>query len=257
MSELPWDLGTVRVVAHRPHLLQTFRAAHAICEAGASLAVTAEDSDRYGWLGRYFDVRYRLDDDAPVIEVEIDHAEPSVRVGELARPLLFAHAVIDAYRAAWSSPRPVRHSFAGLGTPDRRSAIARWAESNDLRMPSRLRRGSDDLDVRFTGAGRKWPEKGWDQGYVDALGRAQFALCPNGDFVWTYRFFEAAAGGAIPIIEDYCDLYDGFAFHTFDEPARGLEWTSSAAEHNATLVRQRLTAPLDDLASAVRAALRR
>ena len=122
-------------------------------------------------------------------------------------------------------------------------------------MPTRFGRSSSELELRYSRTGRRWPEKAWDQDYVAALGRAQFALCPNGDFVWTYRFFEAAAAGAIPIIEEYCDLYDGFVFHMFDEPVDKLEWTSAATEHNAALVRLRLTVPVDELATAIRAEL--
>ena len=72
----------------------------------------------------------------------------------------------------------------------------------------------------------------------------------------TYRFFEAAGAGAIPVVEESCALYDGFVFHTFADEVRSLEWTKAAAEHNAALVRRRLTAPHDELASAVRTELR-
>jgi hypothetical protein len=249
------DLGRLRVVATRPSLLQTFRAAHAIGEAGACLAVSTKEEDRYRWLSKYFNVRYALDADAPALDVAIDHSTPRVRVGELERPLLYAHAVFDVYREHWSRDRPIRYSFAGLGTPERRQTIQDWVVANQLRIPTRFRHGSSELELKYSRAGRKWPEKAWDPGYVAALGRAQFALCPNGDFVWTYRFFEAAAAGALPIIEEYCDLYDGFAFHTFDEPAAKLEWTLAAVQHNAALVRQKLTAPLGDLAGAIRTLL--
>lgn len=255
MSERVGDLGALRVVAERPGLLQTFRAAHAISEAGACLVVTADEAPRYRWLSQYFECHYESDADAPDLEIAIDHSTPQVRIGAMERPLLYAHAVFDAYRAQWSSDRPARYSFAGLGTPERRTVIKRWATTNNIRMPSPLRRTSSELDLRYTRAGRAWPEKAWDPGYVAALGRTQFALCPNGDFVWTYRFFEAAAAGAVPIIEEYCDLYDGFVFHTFAEPARSLEWTAAAAEHNVALVRQRLTVPVDELATAIRAEL--
>jgi hypothetical protein len=250
------DLGVVRVVAERSDLLQTFRAAHALCEAGAVLAVTVDESRRFDWLSKWFNgLRYERNDTAPELAIRVDHLAPRVVVGCVERPLLFAHAIFEQYRARWANDRPVRFSFAGLGTPTRRNSLCNWADANSLRMQSALRRGSRELEVKFTRVGRKWPEKGWDQKYVDALARTQFALCPNGDSVWTYRFFEAAAAGAIPIVEEYCDLYDGFAFHTFDDGARNLEWGTAAAEHNAALVRRRLTAPHDELASAIRAGL--
>jgi hypothetical protein len=46
------------------------------------------------------------------------------------------------------------------------------------------------------------------------MARAQFVLCPNGDFTWTYRFFESIIFRAIPIIEDYTHHYDGYYYYT-------------------------------------------
>ena len=50
------------------------------------------------------------------------------------------------------------------------------------------------------------------------MAKSKFVLCPNGDFIWTYRFFEAIACGAIPIIEDDLPLYDGFQYYKMDQP---------------------------------------
>jgi len=38
-------------------------------------------------------------------------------------------------------------------------------------------------------------------GYYAKLRSSEFALCPDGDFTWTYRFLEAIMCGAIPILE--------------------------------------------------------
>jgi hypothetical protein len=123
-------------------------------------------------------------------------------------------------------------------------------------MPGRLRRRAD-VKVSYSSGGRQWPEKAWDADYVSALANTEFVLCPNGDFIWTYRFFEAAAAGAIPVIEDYCDHYEGFVFRSFDEAASTFRWSEEAARHNAALVRERLSVPPDELASAVTDQIRR
>ncbi len=255
---MPNDPVTLRVVTGRPELLQSFRVEHAIGEAGVVLAVTRADVPRFAWLSRYFPIRYQVDDAAPRVSVALDHEHPRVGLAQIERPLIFAHAIFDRYTTMWARHRGSRFSFAGLGTASRRASLGEWASANSLRMPRRFSRtSSPDLTVGFTKTGRQWPEKGWDDGYARALGETAFALCPSGDFIWTYRFFEAAAAGAIPVIEQYSPVYDGFAFHTFDDDAGRLRWSPRAARHNADLVRQRLTVPAGEMVAAIRAAITR
>lgn len=52
-----------------------------------------------------------------------------------------------------------------------------------------------------------------DLSYFRMMARSRFALCPNGDFIWTYRFFEAILCRCIPIIEEKCKLYNGYHFY--------------------------------------------
>lgn len=34
-------------------------------------------------------------------------------------------------------------------------------------------------------------KKSWDTEYYDILSQSKFVICPSGDFIWSYRFFEA------------------------------------------------------------------
>lgn len=87
------------------------------------------------------------------------------------------------------------------------------------------------------------------------MAKSQFVVCPNGTFVWTYRFFEAALCGAIPIVEDTCDLYEGFVFYRMSDPVAKLIWTHEIAEHNFRQAERLLTIPVEDLNRAVAQAL--
>ena len=88
--------------------------------------------------------------------------------------------------------------------------------------------------------------KAWDTKYARLLGSSRFALCPNGDFVWTYRFFEAAAAGAIPIVESHCEMYEGFSYYTMNDSIESMKWSRDTAEANAERVRSMLAAsPLE------------
>jgi hypothetical protein len=109
-----------------------------------------------------------------------------------------------------------------------------------------------DLLLWSSERGRVFPWKAWDDEYFKLLGRSSFVLCPSGDFVWSYRFFEAVLCGAIPIVEETCPAYTGFHFHTFADAARTLVWNEAIAAANFDLARARLTVPLAELDAEVR-----
>jgi hypothetical protein len=92
----------------------------------------------------------------------------------------------------------------------------------------------------------------WDDGYFRRLATAEVALCPDGDHVWTYRFFEAALCGAIPLVENVSAHYEGFAyFTTADLMGAKAGWDREMAESNFTRVVERLTVEPDELRRAV------
>ncbi len=91
--------------------------------------------------------------------------------------------------------------------------------------------------------GREFPFKSLDLDYYETLSRSQFVLCPNGDFIWTYRFFEAIMCGAIPLIEEKCDSYDGFRYSLMTEDANSLVWSEEDALFNYDKCMELLTYP--------------
>jgi len=103
----------------------------------------------------------------------------------------------------------------------------------------------DDIVFWSSERGRNFPIKAWDDDYFRLLATSEFVLCPSGDYIWTYRFFEATMCGAIPIIENYCSAYDGFRFRTIDELLSTMKWSREDAEYNYNLCRSRLTVPID------------
>jgi hypothetical protein len=99
--------------------------------------------------------------------------------------------------------------------------------------------------IVFVTSDRGWrhPTKAWDPQYFQLLSNSQFVLCPDGRYVWTYRFFEAVLCGAIPIIQNWCPLYDGFRYYTMDDPLDTLKWSRNDALHNFKMCCDRLTIP--------------
>ena len=103
-----------------------------------------------------------------------------------------------------------------------------------------------DLHLWSSTRGREFPVKSWDESYYEVLADSKFVLCPNGDFIWSYRFFESILCGAIPIVQDPCAAYEGFKFARWSDPFASLVYDQGTAEQNAALAIERLTIPISD-----------
>jgi hypothetical protein len=114
----------------------------------------------------------------------------------------------------------------------------------------------DGVLLMTSDRGWGFPTKAWDDVYYQTLANSSFVLCPNGRFVWTYRFFEATLCGAIPIVQTTCELYEGFRYFTMDDDVEQMIWNEADALHNAALCRERLTVPRGELNDEIRYLLR-
>ena len=123
--------------------------------------------------------------------LEIVHAEqPKTIVNGKDYGLLFPRRIFK------SQPKDIEMLFIGKHTPQREAFLRQFPEAT----------------IIYTDNGRNDSIKGYDSQYWDMMQRAKYVLCPDGDFVWTYRFFEAIACGAIPIVQTWCTLYDKYYF---------------------------------------------
>lgn len=260
--------------------LQAVRLCMALAESGCVVQLPPQVEPTFRYLARLFPASYRFGgDELPAMtDIEISHAEPRCRVGSIERPLMFPHVIFDRCREKWSASRLTRYAFCGLVTSSRQRQLEGWIRRNfplhgkHLRVRAtpqsrralllaRLMGGGRDavrhnhigLCIYSSARGRRFPEKVWDEAYYDLLATSQFALCPDGDFVWTYRFFEAVLCGAIPVVENSCALYEGFTFYSLSEPAADLCWSAAAAEDNLARARALLTIPRDELNACIAA----
>lgn len=256
--------------------LQSIRLAHAIAEAGIPLAVPVDQLWKLSQLADAFSLDFHVITPSTTVlsksSLYIDHATPRTRLGSVERSLIFPHAITERCRDGWTQ-RDIAFSFAGLLTEGRLSTLSQWIPSVQSKPPKGLIRtttaalvanlrlrisrsaglsahwdtSSGPLCITHTAHGRTFPGKTWDTHYLHSLQRSRFAICLNGDFVWSYRFFEAVLCGAIPIVQEPCAAYDGFKFLSLTEPALSVQWSTEIAEHNYTLAVNRLTVPRDDL----------
>lgn len=254
--------------------IQALRASHAISEAGATLSVDRQAARTLRYLNRFFDIPYRTNHpDATPLSFEIDHKTPRTSVLDISRSLLFPHAIPDLCLAKWAS-RELRVTFCGLITPARQQTLADWLKHHghtDPAVPITKRRNFrlnrlpwtrgrrptlrnyGDFYVWSSERGRVLPAKAWDDAYYDSLARSQFVLCPTGDHIWSYRFFEAVLCGAIPIVEAPCTAYEGFVYSSLDQEIP--QWSEDLAMFNFRLALQRLTAPTVQLHESLRRSL--
>lgn len=274
MHTLPSDMKKAIQPLVPFHLIQGIRLAHALMESDHDIHVPREHDNKFAKLKEQFNVEYTsgTDGSVPVSQLRINHKEPVTEVGSISRPLIFPYAITRYCHSLWPEDRNIRVSFAGLITGKRRKVISEYCSNNfgndagalpDLnpvrhRVANRLRRaiGMDpasfsvevgELMLWSSLRGRHFPVKSWDDEYFQMMSRSKAVLCPSGDYVWSYRFFEATLCGAIPIVEEKCDAYEGFVYHTMAEPLSGVKWTSEVARHNYELGCRRLTVPVDEL----------
>jgi hypothetical protein len=252
-------------------LIQQIRLAHALAESDFPITVPASELPKFSVLCERFDLRLdeAAPDDVPLGSfVSISHQEPSTALGGLARPLIFPAAIAERCRALWQAARPHRYSFAGLVTDERRRVLEAWSAARDgagrtafsasnglgrfVRRQLVRWRGYDRLrhvggvTVWSSVRGRRFPTKAWDDEYYELLARSQCVLCPSGDYLWSYRFFEAALCGAMPIVEEPVPLYEGFRYRRMADGG-DAEWSAADAEHNYRLCRARIEVPRDAL----------
>ena len=206
------------------HLIQSVRVYQSLMEAGIKVNISEEQVDTFEYLKQFFPVSYAVNSKASTtLDVSISHEEPFVSLGGHKQPLLFPNTMFNLCKSYWKENRSTDFIFVGLITPERKKILANWDQKLQKVHPGKI-------TIKNSQTGREFPQKAWDDSYYKAMADAKFALCPNGDFIWTYRFFEAALCGAIPVIQNPCELYEGFTFYT--DKTKGFVWTREIATEN-------------------------
>lgn len=257
-------------------LIQTIRLTQALMESDFDVCIKEEDVNKYMELRKIFGIKYIQESTncRNVSFVSLSHDKPLTTIGSIERPLIFPHGIVKYCKTIWNDKREVRCSFTGLITTKRKSILDSYIKKNypnlefnlaitnsfyaklRMRLMRLLKIKEKSKQTRFndiliwsSNRGRKFPIKAWDEEYYKVLSNSEFVLCPNGDFIWTYRFYEAILCGAIPIIESKCSNYNDFRYRTMEEPLNELVWSREDAEYNYNLCVQRLTVPLEILNS--------
>lgn len=255
--------------------VQALRLVHAIMESDYLVHLSEADADKFAHIRELFGLRYRVGRGAVVLPgVEISHDEPRTQIGSISRALIFPHGTFEHCRSLWPEHRPTRYLFAGHITARRHASLNRWVRRtlggarlklprNDgwrqslrrklerlvgrRRTPATYKAEFGELVLWASESGRHFPTKIWDRDYYEQMAKAQFVLCPDGECVWTYRFYESVMCGAMPIVENPCPAYEGFQYATMADDPVQLEWSEAVAQANYERAKERLTISRDVL----------
>lgn len=161
--------------------------------------------------------------------IRTDHPTARCYYGKEEFPLVFPLRFLREARALDFQKR-YDFSFRGLQTPRRD-----WVRAYE----------SPRSAILFTDTGRKIEKKTFDRDYYQELAHSRFTLCPSGDFIWTYRFFEAMMCLSIPVVEAgvQFDQFEGYIYFHSDSDQGDLlrAWSMEAAMANYQLFLKRNT----------------
>jgi hypothetical protein len=161
--------------------------------------------------------RQVLEEENLNLPINVIHKEtPKTIIGKKEFSLIFPKFMFN-----YKSQKTINPLFIGKITPKREKFLRGF-----------------DAKIINSNRGRDNKFKKKDEEYFKIMSKSKFVLCPNGDFIWSYRFFESIIFKAIPIIEDFSKLYEGYKFYTKDEkPIYREDWI----EHNLNKLKGEMT----------------
>ena len=247
--------------------LQEIRAVQALTDLEIKIHINPSDEPKFSLLKTYFGMSYNFKTINGSIclkdIVYIDHSTPKTSITTITKPLIFSKKILLNLKSKWPENRSVFFSFCGLITEKRKATIENWMyvhfnkiihlkkENRTYKIIRKILNAPklnhlmilkyDKLQVWSSNRGRNFPVKSWDAEYYKYLLKSKFVLCPSGDYIWTYRFFESIMCGAIPIVEESCTAYNGFKFYYMKDSMSNIAWSPEIAIYNFNLCMERLT----------------
>jgi len=208
------------------NLIQEIRLIHALSKF-YNLSVSTSVNDKLQYLINNFNINFSTitNTDISLFSIiKLDHKTPYININDINYNLIFSNDFINFFYNKWDT-KSINIIFIGLITA-KRKVILQNLNVNILIINST--------------AGRHFPNKAFDMLYYNNLLQAKFTLCLDGDFIWTYRFFEAIMCGSIPIIQNMCDLYIGFKYYTINDIGN-LHYSKEMIIHNYQLLLLKFT----------------
>lgn len=234
--------------------IQNIRFVLSLAEIGITMVVDDKWKGVFRYLEKQFMINTNVNSSSKNEHVvnaidccAFDHQRPFIKIFQIEKPLILPKIMLEKCRAGWTNEPSYYLSFRGLLTSERKQSlnpilknISKISlDSINVKVQRMFLKNIKHYDaessilIEENKKGRTFPVKAWDSDYFGVMQNSKFVLCPNGDFVWTYRFFEAIMCGSIPIVEETCEIYNGFTFFTFsDLENRKIEFSPEIREKN-------------------------
>jgi hypothetical protein len=206
------------------HLIQEIRLIHSLCDLGYELYIDKNEYSKLDPLISEFNLTLKTDEclDCQLFTdlVQINHSIPQTKFLNIEKPLIFPRSLIE-FCGNLQTEKKEQIFFSGLITASRQEQI------NKLKSIT-----NTEIIINSNTNGRNFPVKSFDKKYFKELASSQFIFCPNGDFIWSYRFFESIMCGAIPIVQNDCTIFKGFNFYFMEELNNKLSYNEVWVKNN-------------------------
>lgn len=180
--------------------------------------------------------------DYDTIKVLVDHSQPLTKLTACYSNALIFPRVINAKHNTSFNSKEDKIYFRGLLTKSRLvEVLFLFLSIKDFRgviiLLIKLMRNNRNFEVNtskvfinFTKRGRLSEFKFLDEDYFAEMTNYKFVFCPKGDFIWTYRFFEAIQVGSIPISKHVTQDYTSF-FYLKEPNKLNVEYSDLVAKN--------------------------
>lgn len=246
----------------KQHRIQDIRAIQAILESKSyedcSFCVEKSLYKILNSLNNHFNQNYNIKtcyDDCNYIDfnIEIDHTAPSTKINDIHYSILFPKSLILNLSQSWGGRQ--LSSFSGLPTISRLNIINKiltggikkriFITKSRINMilyklfPKKSFKTiyrKNNIMITFINNGRLEKFKYIDSKYYNLMLSSEHIFCFDGDYIWTYRFFEAIMCGCTPVIENFHGIYEGYFFITLADYKFDKYLTAAQKAHNLNML---------------------
>lgn len=233
--------------------LQEIRIIHALMESDFKIYLSESQLWKFNKIIKDFNLEVESNySNCSLLPITFSHKEPFVKIGNIIKPLLFSKGMFNFCKNLWNNDKEYYIGFLGLLTEKRIIALKNICNKFSIQLNDKISSNYIETDygkifISQSNKGRKFPEKSWDEDYLKLLSKCKFVFCPDGDFAWTYRFFESIMCGAIPIVESNIPLYDKFIFYNINQSIEEYKWSEEIILYNFKQCKDLLTIDKDIL----------
>lgn len=215
------------------NLLQEVRVLHSLCDNGVTLFCDQTQYNKLKPLVDKFKCDIRVGNSTSSTNLtnllQIHHNTPITKIGDVTKPLIFPKTLIEFCQKD-NLEKMGKIYFRGLITDKRKESISKLQSTNLL-----------ETIIDSSMKGRQFPIKTFDEDYFNDMKKYKFIFCPDGDFVWSYRFFESVMCGGIPIVENDSPLYSGFKYYVLNQGITSIDYNEEWVDHNLTHLKNNFT----------------